>query len=205
MAASGAIVAVPLAAAAATNAVALPGAMLSYQLMKQILDQNQGALAFAEIPVSVAGIVQGLAAYEAVEAMALAAGLTPAPDWTLKGAPPNPELLQLETDRVLQAPLNLDTLIAVKFLADEIKKLEPPPVQAAALAAAEAAIGLAGTAAALLRHSFAGVPEPPLLCTPTVPPDVPIAPGEPAEDVTIAQQTALAVGRLITLFASPDG
>ncbi len=70
MAASGAIVDLPLAAVAALNAVALPGAEASYELMSRILTNNEGALIFASLPISAAAITAGLVAFEA----SLAAG-----------------------------------------------------------------------------------------------------------------------------------
>jgi hypothetical protein len=65
VAATGAIVQQPLAAAAALNASALPAARAGYQLMVQMLGQNQGALIFASLPLSATAISQGLLAYEA--------------------------------------------------------------------------------------------------------------------------------------------
>lgn len=70
MAATGLIVQGPLAAAALVNAAALPGARMAYELMSQMLGQNQAPLILASLPLSAAAIGEGLLAYEA----SLAAG-----------------------------------------------------------------------------------------------------------------------------------
>lgn len=70
MAATGLIVEGPLAAAALVNAVALPSARMGYELMSQILGENQAPLILASLPLSAAAIGEGLVAYEA----SLAAG-----------------------------------------------------------------------------------------------------------------------------------
>ena len=70
MAATGVIVDGPLAAVALVNATALPGARMGYELMSQILGQNQAPLILASLPLSAAAIGAGLLAYEA----SLAAG-----------------------------------------------------------------------------------------------------------------------------------
>ena len=74
MAASGAIVDLPLAAVAALNAVSLPGARMSYALMVQILRDDEAPLIFASLPISAAAITAGLAAYEASMAAGVLAG-----------------------------------------------------------------------------------------------------------------------------------
>lgn len=65
MTATGLIVQAPLAAVDAVNAVALPSAQAGYELMTQILGDNQAPLILASLPLSAAAIAEGLLAYEA--------------------------------------------------------------------------------------------------------------------------------------------
>ena len=65
MAATGSIVEGPLAAVALLNATALPSAQAGYELMSQILGENQAPLIIASLPLSALAIVEGLGAYEA--------------------------------------------------------------------------------------------------------------------------------------------
>lgn len=69
MAASGAIVEGPLAAAAALNAVALPSAEAGYTFMMEILGNNATPLIFASLGLSATAIAEGLAMYQAVMAI----------------------------------------------------------------------------------------------------------------------------------------
>lgn len=78
MAATGSIVQGPLAAAALVNAQALPEARMAYELMSQILGDNQSPLILASLPLSAAAIGEGLLAYEASLAAGLLAGLAAA-------------------------------------------------------------------------------------------------------------------------------
>jgi hypothetical protein len=73
VAASGAIVDVPLAAVSALNAVALQSAQASYALMEQILTNNEAPLIFTSLPISAAAITAGLVAFETTLAAAAAA------------------------------------------------------------------------------------------------------------------------------------
>jgi hypothetical protein len=75
MAATGLIVEGPLAAAALVNAAALPSARMAYELMSQILGENQAPLILASLPLSAAAIGEGLLAYEASLAAGQAAQL----------------------------------------------------------------------------------------------------------------------------------
>ncbi len=65
MAASGAIVDVPLSAVAALNAVALPSAEASYALMVEVLKSDPSSLVFGSLALSASAIIRGLNAYEA--------------------------------------------------------------------------------------------------------------------------------------------
>jgi len=65
VAASGAMIDLPMAAVAAVNGVALPSAKTAYTLMREILQNDAQPLIFASLPLSAAAIVEGLAAYEA--------------------------------------------------------------------------------------------------------------------------------------------
>jgi len=71
MAATGSIVDVPLAAAVALNAVAIPSAEAGYMFMMEILGNNATPLIFGSLALSAAAITEGLAMYEATS---LAAG-----------------------------------------------------------------------------------------------------------------------------------
>lgn len=68
MAASGSIVDVPLAAAAALNATALPGAEAGYTFMMEILGNEATPLIFGSLALSAEAIVEGLAMYAATAA-----------------------------------------------------------------------------------------------------------------------------------------
>jgi hypothetical protein len=63
--ASGSMIAGAMAAVDTVNAVAIPGAKTSYELMCKILGNNEAPLIFASLPISAAAIVGGLVAYEA--------------------------------------------------------------------------------------------------------------------------------------------
>ena len=65
MAATGSIIKGPLAAAALVNASALPSARTAYELMSQILGENQSPLILASLPLTSAAIGEGLLADEA--------------------------------------------------------------------------------------------------------------------------------------------
>ncbi|GLQ98833.1 hypothetical protein [Dyella mobilis] len=69
MAATGSIVEIPQAAAAALNAVAIPSAEAGYTFMMQILGNEATPLIFGSLALSAAAIVEGLAMYEATTAL----------------------------------------------------------------------------------------------------------------------------------------
>lgn len=70
MAATGSIVTIPLAAADALNATAIPGAQAGYTFMMEILGNEATPLIVGSLALSGTAIVEGLAAYEAVTALA---------------------------------------------------------------------------------------------------------------------------------------
>ncbi|WCM92837.1 hypothetical protein M5C99_21245 [Acidovorax sp. NCPPB 2350] len=109
-------------------------------------------------------------------------------------------LVQTEMVRVLNSPLNIDCLMAVMFIASLIKKIPVPPIKVLVTVLAVLALIALGMAVSLLRHSFAGVPEPLPLSTDTNGVPITVVPGVsvsqglplaqvPAEDQTIALQT----------------
>ena len=75
MVANGSIVTVPLAAADALNAAAIPSAQAAYALMIQVLQEEPSPLIFGSLALSAAAIVLGLQAYETTTAAAVEAGL----------------------------------------------------------------------------------------------------------------------------------
>lgn len=110
------------------------------------------------------------------------------------------ELVQEEMVHTLNAPLNIDFLVAITFIADLIKKISVTYIQVLAAIIAIVAIVVLAFVISALRHSFLDVPEPKPLSTDTngVPivlfPGVSIPEGLPldtfaAEDQTIALQT----------------
>lgn len=70
MAASGAIVDEPLAAAAALNATALPMAKAGYAFMMDILGNDAAPLIFGSLALSASAITEGLVAYQVTQAAA---------------------------------------------------------------------------------------------------------------------------------------
>lgn len=74
MSASGRIVDMPLAAANALNASALPNAEAAYRLMMQILQEGQQPLIFGSLALSAAAITEGLASYAATMALSPGSG-----------------------------------------------------------------------------------------------------------------------------------
>jgi hypothetical protein len=70
MAATGSIVEIPQAAAAALNAIAIPSAEAGYTFMMEILGSNATPLIFGSLALSTVAIGEGLAAYEATTALA---------------------------------------------------------------------------------------------------------------------------------------
>lgn len=78
MAASGAIVDEPLAAAAALNAQALPMAEAGYTFMMKILGNDATPLIFGSLALSAAAITEGLVAYQTTQAAAKRSGRQPA-------------------------------------------------------------------------------------------------------------------------------
>ncbi|BFO57769.1 hypothetical protein [Acidovorax sacchari] len=109
-------------------------------------------------------------------------------------------LVQTEMVRVLNSPLNIDALMAVMFIASLIRKIPLPPVKLLVTVLALLALVALGMAVSLLRHAFAGVPEPRPLSTDTNGVPIEVFPGlsvsrglplpqVPAEDQTIALQT----------------
>lgn len=111
------------------------------------------------------------------------------------------ELAQKEMLALLNAPLNLDFLVAITYVAGLIKKVQPPPLKLIVIVVAVLAIIALGFAIAMLRHAFAGVPEPPPLSTDCLGIPIPLFPGVDAplgllplpaiavEDQVIALQT----------------
>ncbi|RTL24393.1 MAG: hypothetical protein EKK52_01285 [Burkholderiales bacterium] len=113
-------------------------------------------------------------------------------------------LLQTEQIRLLNAPLNLDMLILVSWVADLINDLEFPPLQAIVTVLAVLALLALGLMLALLRRLFAAVPEPCPLSNDTLGQSVIIVPGVavsgllpslllPAEDQVIGLQTVKSI------------
>ncbi|AVS86314.1 hypothetical protein C8239_17415 [Paracidovorax avenae] len=109
-------------------------------------------------------------------------------------------LVQTEMVRVLNSPLNIDALMAVMFIASLIRKIPIPPIKLLVTVLALLALVALGMAVSLLRHAFAGVPEPRPLSTDTNGVPIEVFPGlsvsrglplaqVPAEDQTIALQT----------------
>lgn len=76
-------------------------------------------------------------------------------------------LTQDELIRALNAPLTVDFLVAVTFIAQQIKKISPPPIKYVVLLIAVVAIIALGFAISAARHAFIDVPEPKPLSTDT--------------------------------------
>jgi hypothetical protein len=74
MAASGAIVDRPLAAAMALNAEMLPMAKAGYAFMAQILGEQATPLIFPSLALSAVAITEGLMAYQITQAAAKRSG-----------------------------------------------------------------------------------------------------------------------------------
>lgn len=70
MAATGSIVTVPLAAADALNATAIPNAEAAYAFMMEILGNQATPLIVGSLALTGVAIVEGLVAYEAVTVLA---------------------------------------------------------------------------------------------------------------------------------------
>lgn len=68
-------------------------------------------------------------------------------------------LSQDETQRVLSSPLNIDFLVAITFIAKQVKKI-PMPYRLIAIVVVVLAIVAIGFAIAVARHAFINVPEP---------------------------------------------
>lgn len=109
-------------------------------------------------------------------------------------------LVQTEMVRVLNSPLNIDCLMAVMFIASMIRKIPLSPIKLLVTVLVLLALVALGIAVSLLRHAFAGVPEPRPLSTDTDGVPIEVFPGlsvsqglplaqMPAEDQTIALQT----------------
>lgn len=74
-------------------------------------------------------------------------------------------LAQKEMVGLLNAPANLDCLVAVTYAASLIRKLQPPPLKLVVLIVAVLAVVAIAFAVATLRHAFIDVPEPAPLST----------------------------------------
>ncbi|PPU97073.1 hypothetical protein XpopCFBP1817_05620 [Xanthomonas populi] len=109
-------------------------------------------------------------------------------------------LLQTQMVQVLNCPLNLECLMAVIFIATLIKKIPLPPIKLLVALIAALALAALGVVIALIRRSFADVPEPRPLSTETNGTPIVLFPGMSllhglplqamrAENQTIALQT----------------
>ncbi len=118
-------------------------------------------------------------------------------------------LVQTQMVRVLNSPLTIDLLVAVTFIAQQIQKVEPPPIQLLVALLAVLAIVALGVVIAAIRRSFADVPQPRPLSTDTngvpivivpglsVPQGLPLA-SVSAENQLIALQTVKQIYWLLT-------
>lgn len=117
-------------------------------------------------------------------------------------------LVQDELVRTLNCPLTIDFQVAIKFIADLIKKIPIPPIKLIVMIIAVLVIIVLGFVISAIRHAFVNVPEPNPLSDNTngIPimavPGVRVSPPFPmvsiaAEDQTIALQTVRQIYWLI--------
>lgn len=103
-------------------------------------------------------------------------------------------LVQTQMVRVLNSPLTIDFLIAITFIAEQIRKIPLPPIKLLVAVIAVLVIVVLGIAIAAIRALFADVPQPCPLSADTngvpivIVPGVSVTQGLPRPDVSAENQ-----------------